>query len=55
MTSRDKCIKWLTDNGYDAIYMEDLDLPGMLHEFSKTTVGHFPAEEEKQKGICEVR
>jgi len=55
MMSREDCIKWLTANGYDAIYMEDLDLAGMLHEFSKSTVGHgwvdqgFRAEEEKQK------
>lgn len=52
MTSKEDCAKWLLGTGYCDSKDSILDnyLAELLHEFSKTTIGHFPAEEEKQKG-----
>lgn len=58
MTTREDCEKWLREN------FDDLNIPEIvtvLHEFSKTTVGHFVvdqsfrAEEERQKASADLR
>ena len=46
MVSREDCVRWLVRQGWEPLNADSFGMADMLHEFSRTMIGHWPDESD---------